>query len=43
MRPAGLEVKAGSKGKLVGVGNKIKEKGKTGLGAAGPASDYGLN
>jgi hypothetical protein len=34
---------AGPKEKRAGVGNEIKEKGKTGRGDAGPASDYGLN
>jgi hypothetical protein len=34
---------AGLKEKWVGVGNKIKEKGKMGRGAAGLVSDYGLN
>jgi hypothetical protein len=37
-RLARPEAKAGPKGKLAGAGNKIKQKG-----AAGPASDYGLN
>jgi hypothetical protein len=31
------------KEKRAGVGNKIKEKGKAGRGAARPASDCGLN
>jgi hypothetical protein len=34
---------AGRKEKWASTGNKIKEKGKTGRGAAGPASDYRLN
>jgi hypothetical protein len=42
-RPAGTEATAGPKEKWAGMGNKIKEKGKMGRGAAGPASDYGLN
>jgi hypothetical protein len=33
----------GPKVKWAGAGKKIKEKGKTGQGAAGPASDYRLN
>jgi hypothetical protein len=33
---------AGLKEKRAGAGNKIKEKGKMGRGAVGPASDYGL-
>jgi hypothetical protein len=42
-RPAGTEATAGPKEKWAGMGNKIKEKGKMGRGATGPASDYGPN
>jgi hypothetical protein len=39
----GMTRPGGPKVKRAGAGKKIKEKGKTGRGAAGLASDYGLN